>query len=252
MKSSDASSGALPRHVAVIMDGNGRWAQARGLPRTEGHRAGVLAVREIVTFCRRRGIRHLTLYAFSSENWKRPKSEVAALFSLLVEFLGVEVPRMVREGIALKVFGLPEELPLAARTALRLAVAKTAGGREMDLNLALNYGARAEIVRAARAMAREGLPPEAWTEEAFSRHLHSAGQPDPDLVIRTGGELRLSNFLLYQSAYAELYFTPVRWPDFGPERMEEALAEYAGRQRRFGMTGEQALEADSGAEGLGG
>ncbi len=229
----------LPKHVAIIMDGNGRWAQARGLDRSEGHRAGVLAVREIVTFCRRKGIRHLTLYAFSSENWSRPASEVSTLFSLLVEFLGQEMPRMVREGIRLMVFGDPEALPLAARTALNLAVRSTAGGRNMTLNLALNYGGREEILRAARRLVEEGVRPEDVTEQAFADRLYSAGQPEPDLLIRTSGELRLSNFLLFQSAYTELFFTSTPWPDFTPECMEEALHDYAGRHRRFGKTQEQ-------------
>ncbi len=230
---------ALPRHVAIIMDGNGRWAQARGLERTKGHRAGVETVRNIVTFCRERGIRHLTLYAFSSENWNRPQAEVSTLFSLLVEFLGKEMPRMLREGIALKVFGNIESLPVAARTALALAVKTTAKGKDMTLNLALNYGAREELVRAAQMLVKSGIRAEDITEDVLAGYLYSAGQPDPDLVIRTSGELRLSNFLLYQLAYAELYFTSTTWPDFTTACMEEALAEYTRRQRRFGRTQEQ-------------
>ncbi len=230
---------ALPRHVAIIMDGNGRWAQARGLERTRGHRAGVETVRNIVTFCREKGIRHLTLYAFSSENWNRPQAEVSTLFSLLVEFLGKEMPRMLREGIALKVFGNIEALPVAARTALALAVKTTAKGKDMTLNLALNYGAREELVRAAQMLVKSGIRAEDITEDVLAGYLYSAGQPDPDLVIRTSGELRLSNFLLYQLAYAELYFTSTTWPDFTTACMEEALAEYTRRQRRFGRTQEQ-------------
>ncbi|MDO5536495.1 MAG: polyprenyl diphosphate synthase, partial [Desulfovibrionaceae bacterium] len=194
---------------------------------------------EIVTYCRRIGIRHLTLYAFSSENWNRPAAEVSTLFSLLVEFLGQEMPRMLREGIALKVFGDVGALPLAARTALNMAIRSTARGRDMTLNLALNYGAREEIVRAARQFAAAGTRPEDITEESFAQALYSAGQPDPDLVIRTSGEQRLSNFLMFQCAYAELYFTSTAWPDFSPACMEEALADYAKRQRRFGRTQEQ-------------
>ena len=230
---------ALPRHVAIIMDGNGRWAQARGMERTKGHRAGVETVRSIVTFCRQKGIRHLTLYAFSSENWNRPKAEVSTLFSLLVEFLGQEMPRMLREGIALKVFGNTDALPLAAKTALALAVKTTAKGRDMTLNLALNYGAREEIVRAAQMLVESGIRAKDITEDVFAGYLYSAGQPDPDFVIRTSGEVRLSNFLLYQLAYAELYFTSTTWPDFTTACMEEALAEYTRRQRRFGRTQEQ-------------
>lgn len=229
----------LPAHLAIIMDGNGRWAQARGLPRSAGHRAGAEAVRVVVTECRTLGIRHLTLYAFSSENWNRPKPEISALFSLLLEFLGQEVPRMEEESIALKVLGDLDGLPLAQRTALHHAIRRTAAGREMTLNLALNYGGRAEIVRAARAFLREGARPEDVTEESLASRLYTAGQPDPDLLIRTSGEQRLSNYLLYQCAYSELYFTPVPWPDFDAPRLREALEAYAARSRRFGKTQEQ-------------
>ena len=184
---------SMPQHVAIIMDGNGRWAQARGLSRSQGHRAGAEAVREIVTYCRRIGLRHLTLYTFSSENWSRPKTEISALFSLLLEFLRTEMPRMLREGISLKIFGDLDGLPFPVRSALRMAVKSTAGGREMDLNLALNYGSRQEIVRAVREIISEGIPAESVTEQTIADHLYTAGQPDPDFVIRTSGELRLSN-----------------------------------------------------------
>lgn len=239
MEAADPSRGSLPAHLAIIMDGNGRWAQARGLPREAGHRAGAEAVRGIVTECRSLGIRHLTLYAFSSENWRRPAGEVAALFSLLVEFLGSEAPRMEREGIRLSILGDMDALPLPARAALGLALKRTAGGNAMTLNLAINYGSRAEIVRAVRQCLREGADPDSVTEESFAARLHTAGQPDPDLVIRTGGEQRLSNYLLYQCAYSELYFTSVPWPEFGPEQLRGALAAYAARSRRFGQTQEQ-------------
>ena len=238
---------SLPRHVAIILDGNGRWAKARGLGRSEGHRAGALAVREIVTYCREIGLRHLTLYTFSSENWSRPKTEVSALFSLLLEFLKAEVPRMLQQGISLKVFGDMAGLPITVRTALRLAVKATAGGREMDLNLALNYGSRAEIVRAVRQIVADGVPADQITEETIASRLYTAGQPDPDLVIRTSGEQRLSNYLLYQSAYAELYFTPVAWPDFTPAEMAKALEAYQSRSRRFGKTQEQVDAESAGA-----
>ncbi|MBR6468086.1 MAG: di-trans,poly-cis-decaprenylcistransferase [Desulfovibrio sp.] len=238
---------SLPRHVAIILDGNGRWAKARGLGRSEGHRAGALAVREIVTYCREIGLRHLTLYTFSSENWSRPKTEVSALFSLLLEFLKAEVPRMLQQGISLKVFGDVEGLPLAVRTALKLAVKTTAKGGAMDLNLALNYGSRAEIVRAVRQIVADGVPADQITEETIASRLYTAGQPDPDLVIRTSGEQRLSNYLLYQSAYAELYFTPVAWPDFTPAEMAKALEASQGRSRRFGKTQEQVDAESAGA-----
>ena len=210
----------LPAHIAIIMDGNGRWAQARGLPRSAGHRAGAETVRNVVTECRELGIRHLTLYAFSSENWKRPKAEISTLFSLLLEFLRREVPLMEEKGIALKVLGDLDGLPLPQSTALRHAMRRTEAGREMTLNLALNYGGRAELVRAVRAFLRENARPEDVTEESLAESLYTAGQPDPDLLIRTSGEQRLSNYLLYQCAYSELYFTP-------------------GRSRRFGKTQEQ-------------
>ena len=215
----------LPVHLAIIMDGNGRWAQARGLPREAGHRAGAETVRTIVTECRRLGIRHLTLYTFSSENWSRPKTEVSALFSLLLEFLGQEVPRMEREGIRLNILGDMEALPLAARTALRHGLRRTAANTDMVLNLALNYGGRAELVRAVRSMMAEGLRPEDVTEQSLADHLYTAGQPDPDFLIRTSGEQRLSNYLLYQCAYSEFYFTPTPWPDFGVEALHEARAQ---------------------------
>ena len=242
---------SLPRHVAIILDGNGRWAKARGLGRSEGHRAGAMAVREIVTYCREIGLRHLTLYTFSSENWSRPKTEVSALFSLLLEFLKAEVPRMLQQGISLKVFGDVEGLPLAVRTALKLAVKTTARGGEMDLNLALNYGSRAEIVRAVRQIVADGVPADQITEETVASRLYTAGQPDPDLVIRTSGEQRLSNYLLYQCAYAELYFTPVAWPDFTPAEMAKALEDYQHRSRRFGKTQEQVDAEPAGAEKAG-
>jgi undecaprenyl diphosphate synthase len=224
----------LPAHIAVIMDGNGRWARARGLPREEGHRAGAEAVRRVITECRAAGIGHVTLYAFSSENWGRPKAEVSHLFSLLKEFLGREIPLMEEKGIALNVLGDMTALPLGARAAVKRGVGRTSGGGKMTLNLAINYGARAELARAARSFVREGASPEDVTEQSLAGRLYTAGQPDPDLLIRTGGERRLSNFLLYQCAYAELYFTPVLWPDFGEVHLRAALDDYAARSRRFG------------------
>ena len=229
----------LPAHLAIIMDGNGRWAQARGLPREAGHRAGAETVRTIVTECRSLGIRHLTIYTFSSENWNRPKTEISALFTLLMEFLSVEVPRMVDQGISMRVLGDLDAMPLAQRTALRHAIKRTEGGKGMILNLALNYGGRGEIVRAMQTMLREGLRPEDVTEQTVADHLYTAGQPDPDLLIRTSGEQRLSNYLLYQCAYSELYFTPVPWPDFDCAQLRLALDAYAARSRRFGKTQEQ-------------
>ncbi len=230
---------ALPAHIAVIMDGNGRWAQERGLSRSEGHKAGVRAAKAIVTECRTIGIRHLTLYTFSQENWGRPKDEVSLLFQLLVSFLGDELPSMERNGISLRVFGDLDGLPLAARTALRHAISRTSRCSGMIVNLALNYSGREEILRAARTLIRRGVRPEDVTEDAFRECLYSAGQPDPDLLIRTSGELRTSNYLPFQSAYSELYFTTTYWPDFTPAELHKALRDYAGRSRRFGLTQEQ-------------
>lgn len=230
---------ALPAHIAVIMDGNGRWAQERGLSRSEGHKAGVRAAKAIVTECRTIGIRHLTLYTFSQENWGRPKDEVSLLFQLLVSFLGDELPSMERNGISLRVFGDLDGLPLAARTALRHAISRTSRCSDMIVNLALNYSGREEILRAARTLIRRSVRPEDVTEDAFRECLYSAGQPDPDLLIRTSGELRTSNYLPFQSAYSELYFTTTYWPDFTPAELHKALRDYAGRSRRFGLTQEQ-------------
>ena len=230
---------ALPAHVAIILDGTGRWAQERGLSRSEGHQAGVRAATAIVTECRTLGIRHLTLYTFSQENWGRPRDEVSLLFQLLVRFLGDELSSMEKNGICLRVFGDVDGLPLAARTALRHAMNRTARCEGMIVNLALNYSGREEILRAARLLMEKGVRPDGVTEEAFRACLYSAGQPDPDLLIRTSGELRISNYLTFQSAYSELYFTSTYWPDFTPEELRKALRDYAGRSRRFGLTQEQ-------------
>lgn len=229
----------IPAHIAVIMDGNGRWAQRRGLSRSEGHRAGTRTAKAIVTRCRELGVRHLTLYTFSRENWSRPKDEVGLIFDLLVQYLRGELQSLLDQDIRLLVLGEVAGLPFAARQAVSLVMQKTANCRSMTLNLALNYSGREEILRATRALAARNLPPEAITEAAFSDELYTRGQPDPDLIIRTSGELRLSNYLLFQAAYAEFYFTDTLWPDFDAAELERALADYAGRQRRFGKTGEQ-------------
>ena len=237
---------AIPAHVAVIMDGNGRWAQRRGLSRSEGHRAGTRTAKAIVTRCRELGVRHLTLYTFSRENWSRPKDEVALIFDLLVEYMKGELASLLEQDIRLLVLGDVDGLPFVARQSLTHVMAKTAGCRAMTLNLALNYSGREEILRASRALARqcaEGtLAPEAISEEAFAAQLYTAGQPDPDLIIRTSGELRLSNYLLFQAAYAEFYFTETFWPDFDAAELERALGDYQRRQRRFGKTGGQTAE----------
>ena len=221
------------------MDGNGRWAAQRGKKRSEGHRAGAEAARAIVTECRKLGIRHLTMYTFSKENWKRPKEEISFLFELLVSFLREELPRLMRQDIRLVLLGEMEGLPLAARTALKHALAKTAGNKSMFLNLALNYSGREELARAFRLMALDGISPDNVNPELISRYLYTAGQPDPDLLIRTSGEMRLSNYLLYQAAYSEFYFTDVHWPDFTPQELHKALSVYSNRERRFGKTAAQ-------------
>ncbi|QJT11281.1 isoprenyl transferase [Oceanidesulfovibrio marinus] len=229
----------VPAHLAVIMDGNGRWAKQRGLPRSEGHKAGSETAKRILDACHARGIRHLTLYTFSRENWSRPKDEVSFLFDLLQSFIKRELGKLVEKSVQLRVLGELEELPFATRQALRLAINKTRGGQSMILNLALNYSGRDEILRACRRLMTDGVSPEEITEEAFSQRLYTAGQPDPDLIIRTSGELRLSNYLLFQAAYSEFYFTDKLWPDFDEAELDIALANYASRQRRFGSTSEQ-------------
>ena len=230
--------GRLPRHVAVIMDGNGRWAKARGLPRVMGHRAGIKAVRSIVETARELGIEVLTLYAFSVENWKRSAAEVSTLMGLLTEYLQKELPNLMRHQIRLNVLGDLEGLPPRVQAHLRRVVGATAGNSKTVLNLALNYGGRAEILQAVKKAAAlvkaDKLRLNQLDEAVFSRFLYTAGQPDPDLLIRTSGEQRLSNFLLWQISYAELYLTPKLWPDFGKEDFLEALSEFQERERRFG------------------
>jgi len=225
-------------HLAIIMDGNGRWAKARGLDRSAGHKAGTETAKEIVRECRKLGIPYLTLYTFSRENWSRPKQEVGFLFNLLREFLSAELPSLMEQSIRLNVLGEVDELPMATRKVLRHAMEKTAGGTAMNLNLALNYSGRHEILRACQTLLRRGVQPDELTDEMFAAELYTAGMPDPDLILRTSGELRLSNYLLYQSAYSELYFTEVAWPDFHAPLLHAALEDYASRHRRFGTTGD--------------
>ncbi len=238
-----AGRGDLPRHVAIIMDGNGRWAKKRRLPRVKGHEAGIKAVEETVEFCAETGIEVLTLYAFSSENWLRPAMEVNALMRLLQRFLRRETPRLQRNNIRLRAIGDLERLGAAVQGELQQAIAATAAGSGMVLNLALSYGSRGEIVAAVRrlwqAAARQEVDPQSLSPEVFARYLDTAGLPDPDIILRTGGECRLSNFLLWQAAYAELYFTATLWPDFAPAELREIFADFQHRERRFGMISEQ-------------
>ncbi len=216
------------------MDGNRRWAAARRLPASAGHRAGVEALRRTLRAARARAIHYVTVYAFSSENWQRADDEVRGLLHLLEEVIGSEVPDLVRDGVRLNVIGRLGELPRGLQEAIAAAVDQTKQGAHNTLTVAFNYGGRKEIVDAARALARQGVAADAIDEQAFARCLYTADLPDPDLLIRTGGEQRVSNFLLWQVAYAELHATSVLWPDFGEADLDQALADYASRQRRFG------------------
>ena len=228
------STALTPQHIAIIMDGNGRWAQQRGLPRLAGHRAGTENIRRIVECCVDLDIHYLTLYAFSTENWSRPPDEVAGLMALLVEYVDREVDALHAQGVRLRHLGRLEELaPHLQRTVCR-AVELTQHNTRFTLAVALNYGGRAEIVDAVRRLITDGVAPEDVNEALISRYLTTGDLPDPDLVIRTAGEMRLSNFLLWQAAYSEYYATPVYWPDFGPKDLEEAVQSFARRQRRFG------------------
>ncbi len=224
----------LPEHVAVIMDGNGRWAAQRHLPRVEGHRAGIESVREVVEGSARIGIKVLTLYAFSVENWKRPVTEVSTLMTLLKRYLRLELNTLLRNDIRFRVIGRDEELAPDIRGELKLAEEKTAGSRGMLFNIALNYGGRAEIVEAARRAIASGITAEALDEQRFGDFLYTAGQPDPDLLIRTSGEMRVSNFLLWQIAYSEIWVTDTLWPDFRKRDLLEAILAYQKRDRRYG------------------
>ncbi|MBQ9536402.1 MAG: isoprenyl transferase [Desulfovibrionaceae bacterium] len=234
MEAREAAWQVLPKHLAIIMDGNGRWAKERGLTRSQGHRAGAENVYPIVSECRRLGIAYLTLYAFSSENWQRPKPEIQVLFSLLSDFLRRFLPQLEQEQIRLHTLGDLTALPLTQQLALQHAMQVTAKNQAMTLNLAINYGGRMEIVNAVKSIMAQGLTADAVTEQVLAEHLYTKGQPDPDFLIRTSGEQRLSNYLLFQCAYSELYFTSAFWPDFDVAALHEALHEFARRQRRFG------------------
>ncbi len=228
----------LPRHVAIIMDGNGRWASARGLPRSAGHAAGTEALRDIIRASDDWGIECLTIYAFSTENWARSKDEVGALMSLLLRYFASEIDELDEKNVRILILGDVAGLPAPQRDAVERAMARTKDNTGLKLNIALNYGGRAELIRAARRLAERvqsgELQPGAIDEAAFARELYTAGQPDVDLLIRTSGELRLSNFLPWQTAYAEMVFDKTYWPDFDRAAYLRALREYAGRSRRFG------------------
>jgi undecaprenyl diphosphate synthase len=233
----------LPRHIAIIMDGNGRWAKKQLLGRISGHIKGVNAVREVVTACRELGIKVLTLYAFSIENWRRPAEEVNALMELLKEYLQKECKEMVQNNIRLNVIGRVEDLPLDVRTTLQETRKMTEQGDGMILNLALSYGGRSEILHAVQGiisdLSKGKIKPKEITVQLFSQYLWTHGIPDPDLLIRTSGEFRISNFLLWQIAYTELYVTDTLWPDFDRKELLKAISDYQSRERRFGLTSEQ-------------
>ena len=229
----------VPAHVAIIMDGNGRWALARGLPRLAGHRAGVENLRRIITACVEFGVRYLTIYAFSTENWGRPPEEVKGLLFILDEVLDKELAELHKQGVQLRHIGRLEGLASSTQKKVRDAIELTRHNQRLTLNVAFNYGGRAEIVHAIQQMLADGVPAAEVNEELVSRYLYTAGQPDPDLIIRTAGELRVSNFLLWQAAYAEYYAADVYWPDFDKTEFRRALEHYASRERRFGLTSAQ-------------
>lgn len=238
MKLPNLDSTRIPRHIAIIMDGNGRWARQRGLPRVEGHRRGERSVRNIVEFCGELGVEHLTLYTFSAENWRRSQEEVGALMRLIEIVARKEIWELHKKGVRLRVLGRLHELPASLQEELERDVQLTRENTGLNLNLAINYGGRAEIVDAARTLAERvaqgRLQPEDITEELLSRALYNPEMPDPDLLIRTGGEMRLSNYLLWQVAYSEMWMTQTLWPDFGKPELLEAIRSFQSRERRFG------------------
>ena len=224
----------LPKHVAFIMDGNGRWAERHGLSRLEGHRAGVENALSLVANLGEHRIKYATLYAFSTENWRRPRGEVAGLFRLLSEVIDRECSRLHREGVRLRHIGRLDGLTPALQKSVTRAIDLTRNNTRMMVSLAFNYGGRLEILEAVRRLMRDGVPPAEIDEDLFGSYLYTAGLPDVDMVVRTGGEIRVSNFLMWQAAYSEYYFTPVLWPDFNKEELDKALVAYGQRQRRFG------------------
>ena len=230
----ETSIESTPEHIAIIMDGNGRWAQQRGLPRLFGHRAGTQNVRKIIAACIERGVRFLTLFAFSTENWLRPFEEVRGLMYLLGEYIDRETPHLHAMGVQIRHLGRSEELSTALQKKIRNAVELTKNNSAITVCVALNYGGRNEIIHAVRTMVRKGIPLEEINEESFAAHLSTRDIPNPDLVIRTSGETRLSNFLIWETAYSEFWFTSTFWPDFTQQHLDQAIHDYASRQRRFG------------------
>lgn len=236
----------IPNHVAIIMDGNGRWAQQRGLPRLAGHRAGTENIRRVVQCFAEHRVKYLTLFAFSTENWSRPRDEVRGLLAILEDVIHREAENLHQEGVRLLHLGRLDGLSPRLQQAVHKAIELTRDNTRMTLSIAFNYGGRAEIIDAVRRILCQGIPPEDIDEALLSGHLYTAGLPDPDLIIRTGGEMRLSNFLLWQAAYSEYYSTPTFWPDFGPEEVERALIAYSQRERRFGGLGKKAKRGAGG------
>lgn len=224
----------IPQHVAIIMDGNGRWAKARGQVRLFGHNAGMEALREIVRHSQTLGVKYLTVYAFSTENWKRPEDEVSGLFKLLIKYFGSEIKELHQNNVKIQILGDWSKLPKASKDAIDDALKTTENNTGLVFSIALNYGGRDEIVRAVKQIAIENTDPETITEELISSKLYTAGIPDPELIIRTSGEVRLSNFLIWQAAYSEIVITPVLWPEFTKEEYEKCIIEYQSRDRRFG------------------
>lgn len=225
----------VPHHLAIIMDGNGRWARSRALPRLAGHRAGTENIRRILEACVERGVKILTLYAFSTENWGRPNAEVRGIMRLLEQTIDRELPELHQNGVQLRHIGRLEGISKELKQKVREAIELTKYNDRIILNVAFNYGGRTEIVDAVRRIVESGVRPDRLDEELFGQYLYTAGLPDPDLIIRTGGELRMSNFLIWQGAYAEYYATSTYWPDFDKEELDKALLEYSKRDRRFGL-----------------
>jgi undecaprenyl diphosphate synthase len=234
----------VPEHVAIIMDGNGRWAKARGLPRAEGHRQGTENLRRILKACVEYGVKVLTIYAFSTENWSRPRAEVRMLMKILEMVIDRELDELNANGVQIRHIGELDGIDPALQRKIRAACDYTKNNRTLILNVAFNYGGRDEIVHAVRRIIAEGIPPEKVDDTLISRYLYTGDLPDPDLIIRTSGELRVSNFLIWQGAYAEYYVTPIYWPDFDKEELRKALIEYGHRRRRFGQTDEQIKGAE--------
>jgi undecaprenyl diphosphate synthase len=224
----------LPRHIAIIMDGNGRWAEKRGLSRLKGHRAGVNNIRTVLNYLGKKHVPYVTLYAFSTENWRRPEKEVNGIFHILEDIIDKEADELHKNGVRIRHVGSLNKISAKLQKSIKKAITLTADNTGMTLGVALNYGGRAEILDAVRGIITDGTRPEDIDEKVFQQHLYAADFPDVDLVIRTGGEFRTSNLLLWQTTYSELYFTPVLWPDFNEEEVEKALQAYSQRQRRFG------------------